>query len=125
MFEIVERTEEFDQKITVEGYFELYELASRNLGKGDLHLSDVKKLTKHLFKDKQNKITRIAENSDDLSVTVTIPKLKAASTYYLLHSDNRWWVFAEGRLENIYPISTDEESSACDLFLRVLNRIKI
>ena len=115
--------EEFDHKFTIEGYFELYELASGNLGKGDLHFGDVKELTKHLFRGKQNKITRIAENSEDISVTVTIPKLKAASTYHLIHSDNRWWVFAEGRLDNIYPISTDDESSACDLLLRILNRI--
>ena len=116
-------TIEFEDQFNVDRYFELYEGSSRNLGKDDLHFGDVKKLTKLLFKGKKNRIVRFAENSDDISVTVTIPKQRAASTYHLIHSDDRWWVFAEGRLEVIYPVSTDDESSACDLFLRILNRI--
>lgn len=116
-------TTEFEDQFSVDKYFELYESSSRNFGKDDLHLRDIKKLTRLLFKGKKNRIVRFAENSDDISVTVTIPKQRAASTYHLIHSNDRWWVFAEGRLEVINPVSTDDESSACDLFLRILNRI--
>lgn len=115
--------DEFEHQFSVKRYLDLYEMASRNLGKDDMHLVDVKKLTKSLFKDKIKRIARITENDNVFSANVTIPKLKAASTYYLIHTTERWWVFAEGRLENINPISTDNESSACDLFLRILYRI--
>lgn len=116
-------TSEYEHPFGVDGFWELYQMASRDLGKEGLDRVAVKKLTKQLFKGKKGRIARIAESAEDLSVTVTIPRLGAASTYHLIYAQDRWWVFAEGRLECIDPISTYDESSACDLFLRILLRI--
>ena len=117
------QTGEFDNQFSPERFFELYETSARNLGKADFHFGDVEELTIRLFKDKKNRVTRIEVNSNDISVNVTIPKKRAASSYHLVHSKDRWWVFAEGGLDVINPISTDDESSACDLFLRILQQV--
>ena len=116
-------TSEYEHPFGVDAFWELYQMASRDLGKEGLDRVAVKKLTKQLFKGKKGRIARIAESAEDLSVTVTIPRQGAASTYHLIPARDRWWVFAEGRLECIDPISTDDESSACDLFLRTLLRM--
>lgn len=108
--------------IRVDEYHELYKLASKSLGKDNWHVSDIKVAVKQMFKKKKNLVARIYDYSDVFSVNITIPKLKAASTYHLINSGDRWWIFSEGRLENLSPISTDDESSASDLFLRILQR---
>ena len=114
------QTGEFENRFSVDSYLELYSLASRDLGRDDLHAKDARKLAKQMFKGVKNRNASVSETQEGLSVTVSIPKQMAASTYHLLKSGDRWWVYASGRLDNIDPISLDDESSACDLLLRVL-----
>ena len=111
---------EFEHPFSVAGYLELYALARKNLGKQELHLGDVKKWTKMMFKGKKRMQVRIEEDPDEL--TVHLSAEKAASTYHLIHSEDRWWVYAHGRLDRIPPISVDDESSACDVLLRYLQQ---
>jgi len=114
------QTGEFENRFSVDGYLELYSLASRDLGRDDLHVKDTRKLAKQMFKGVKNRNASVSETQEGLSVTVSIPKQMAASTYHLVKSGDRWWVYASGRLDNIDPISLDDESAACDLLLRVL-----
>ena len=113
---------EFENLFDTGKYLNLYQLASRDLGKEELHLSDVVKLTKQLFKGTRKSVAKISDSDESVAVVITIPKQRAASTYYLKRSGDRWWIHAQGRLENIDPISADNESSACDLFLRILSK---
>ena len=92
-------------------------LAARNLGKADVKMSDVRKWTKQMFKGKKMKVN-VTEDTDEISVNVSTKG--AASTYHLVHQEDRWWVYAEGRLDAFPPISLDDESSACDALLRYL-----
>ena len=118
------QTGEFENRFSVDGYLELYSLASRDLGRDDLHAKDARKLAKQMFKGIKNRNASVSETQDGISVTVSIPKQMAASTYHLVKSGDRWWVYASGRLDNIDPISLDDESSACDLLLRVLLKFR-
>ena len=111
---------EFEHPFSVAGYLELYALARKNLGKQELHLGDVKKFTKMMFKGNKRMQVRIEEDPDEL--TVHLSAEKAASTYHLIHSEDRWWVYAHGRLDRIPPVSVDDESSACDVLLRYLQQ---
>lgn len=111
---------EFEHPFSVAGYLELYALARKNLGKQELHLGDVKKFTKMMFKGKKRMQVRIEEDPDE--ITVHLSTVGAASTYHLIHSEDRWWVYADGRLDRIPPVSVDDESSACDVLLRYLQQ---
>lgn len=113
---------EFESMFDVGKYHDLYLSASRNLGKEDLNKADVIKLTKQMFKGTRKSAARISDSDSSIAVTITIPKQMAASTYSLTYTGDLWWIHAQGRLENIDPISVDDESAACDLFLRILLR---
>lgn len=113
---------EFESLFDVGRYHELYLSASKNLGKEDLNKADVIKLTKQMFRGTRKSAAKISDSDNTIAVTITIPKQMAASTYSLTYTGDMWWIHAQGRLENIDPISVDDESAACDLFLRILSR---
>ena len=113
---------EFENLFDVGRYHDLYSSASRNLGKDDLNKADVIKLTKQMFKRTRKSVARISYSDNSIGVTISIPKQKAASTYLLTYTGDTWWIHAHGRLENLDPISVDDESAACDLFLRILSK---
>ena len=109
----------YESLFDVDVYLDMYQMAVRNLGKNDVKMSDVRKWTKQMFKGKKMKVN-VAEDTDEISVNLSTEG--AASTYHLIHLENRWWVYAIGRLDAFPPISLDDESSACDLFLRSLQQ---
>lgn len=113
---------EFEHLFDTDKYRELYQSASRDLGREELNTDGVIKLTKQLFKGTRKSVAKISNTDNSIAVMITIPKQRAASTYYLTRSADRWWIHAQGRLENIDPISVDDESSACDLFLRIISK---
>ena len=109
----------YESLFDVDVYLDMYQMAVRNLGKNDVKMSDVLKWTKQMFKGKKMKVN-VVEDTDEISVDLSTEG--AASTYHLIHLENRWWVYAIGRLDAFPPISLDDESSACDLFLRSLQQ---
>ena len=111
-------TSEFERPFSVDGYLELHGMARKNLGQQDFRMSDVRKLTKQMFKGKKKKHVSITVDPDEISVNLST--VGAASTYHLIHLEDRWWVYAEGRVDAFPPISLDDESSACDALLRYL-----
>ena len=113
-------TSDFEHPFSVDGYLELHGMARKNLGKEELRMGDVKRLTKMLFKGKKRRYVSISEDPGE--ITVHLSTVGAASTYHLIHLEDRWWIYAEGRLDIVPPISLDDESSACDAFLRTLQR---
>jgi hypothetical protein len=113
---------EFESLFDVGRYHDLYLSASKNLGKEDLNKADVIKLTKQMFRGTRKSAAKISDSDNTIAVTITIPKQMAASTYSLTYTGDMWWIHAQGRLGNIDPISVDDESAACDLFLRILSR---
>ena len=113
---------EFESLFDVGRYHDLYLSASKNLGKEDLNKADVIKWTKQMFRGTRKSAAKISDSDNTTAVTITIPKQMAASTYSLTYTGDTWWIHAQGRLENIDPISVDDESAACDLFLRILSR---
>ena len=113
---------EFESLFDVGRYHDLYLSASKNLGKEDLNKADVIKRTKQMFRGTRKSAAKISDSDNTIAVTITIPKQMAASTYSLTYTGDMWWIHAQGRLEIIDPISVDDESAACDLFLRILSR---
>ena len=107
----------YESLFDVDVYLDMYQMAARNLGKADVKMSDVRKWTKQMFKGKKMKVN-VVEDTDEISVNLSTNG--AASTYHLVHLEDRWWVYAEGRLDAFPPISLDDESSACDALLRYL-----
>ena len=107
----------YESLFDVDVYLDMYQMAARNLGKADVKMSDVRKWTKQMFKGKKMKVN-VTEDTDEISVNLSTEG--AASTYHLVHQEDRWWVYAEGRLDAFPPISLDDESSACDALLRYL-----
>lgn len=74
-----------------------------------------------MFKGLNNyKVSISYDDSDGFSVNLTIPEMKSSSTYSIIASDGLWWFLSTGRFDNIYPISFDNESSACGFLLTIL-----
>ena len=108
----------YESLFDVDVYLDMYQMAVRNLGKNDIKMSDVRKWTKLMFKGKKKMKVNVVEDTDEISVNLSTNG--AASTYHLVHLEDRWWVYADGRLDAFPPISLDDESSACDALLRYL-----
>ena len=114
-------TQEIDTSLNEDEYKELYNAASHNRCKPSLFLKDMAKRTKDMFKGLNNYTVSIAkDDSDGFSVNLTIREMESASTYNIIASDGLWWFFSIGRFDNIYPISFDDESSACGFLLTIL-----
>lgn len=109
---------EFEHPFGVAEYLDLYGRARKNLGGHDIRMEDVKKYAKRMFKGIKGK--RVTTDTDTNSLSIYLSAGRAASTYYLIHSEDLWWVFADGALDNIPPYSLDDEAAACDLLLRIL-----
>ena len=117
------RTDEYHRVFSVEKYRELYDLASRSLGKDGLRIGDIEKTVRRMFKEMRDWKVAVSWFSGGCSVLVTNSKQKIGNTFVLEQADGRWWVHARGRMADIDPISTDDEASACDLFLRTIDII--
>ena len=114
-------TKEIDTSLNEDEYQELYNAASQNRGVPSLFLKDMNRRTKDLFKGLNNyKVSISYDGSDGFSVNLTIPEMKSSSTYSIIASDGLWWFLSTGRFDNIYPISFDNESSACGFILTIL-----
>ena len=114
-------TQEIDTSLNEDEYKELYNAASHNRCKPSLFLKDMAKRTKDMFKGLNNYTVSIAkDDSDGFSVNLTIREMESASTYNIIASDGLWWFFSIGRFDNIYPITFDDESSACGFLLTIL-----
>ena len=114
-------TQEIDTSINEDEYKELFYAASNNRGEGDLNLREMKRITKNLFKGLPNyKIMATNNASDCFSVNLTINEISSACTYTVVASNGLWWFYSQGRFDNIYPISFDNESSACGFLLTIL-----
>ena len=109
----------YESLFDVDVYLDMYQMAVRNLGKNDIKMSDVRKWIKLMFKGKKKMKVNVVEDTDEISVNLSTNG--AASTYHLVHLEDRWWVYADGRLDAFPPISLDDESSACDALLRYLH----
>ena len=110
----------YESLFDVDVYLDMYQMAARNLGKADVKMSDVRKWTKQMFKGKKRMHVDVLEDTDEISVDLSGPG--ASSTYHLIHLEDRWWLYAVGRLDAFPPISLDDESSACDALLRYLQQ---
>lgn len=115
------RTDECSRVFSVEKYRELYDLASRSLGKDGLRIGDIEKTVRRMFKGMGDRKVVVSWFSGGCSVLVSMQKI--GNTFVLEQADGRWWVHARGRMADIDPMSTDDEASACDLFLRIIDII--
>ena len=110
--------DEFAHPFSVAGYLELSGLARKNLGQQDCRMGEVRKYAKRMFKGIKGK--RITTDTDTDCLSIYLSAGRVANTYYLIHSEGRWWVYADGAIDAFHPYSLDDESAACDLFLRAL-----
>lgn len=116
--------QEVDTSVSDEEYKELYSAASKNRDNNTLLHKEMYQRTKTMFKDnKKINVKIINDAPDDFSVTITVFSV-GASTFHIIKSGSLWWLSSEGRLSNIYPISFDNESSACGLLLTILQELK-
>lgn len=114
-------TQKIDTSINEDEYKELFYAASHNRGEGNLNLREMKRITRNLFKRLPNyKIMATNNASDCFSVNLEIKEISSACTYTIVASNGLWWFYSQGRFDNIYPISFDNESSACGFLLTIL-----
>lgn len=114
-------TQKIDTSINEDEYKELFYAASHNRGEGNLNLREMKRITRNLFKGLPNyKIMATNNASDCFSVNLEIKEISSACTYTIVASNGLWWFYSQGRFDNIYPISFDNESSACGFLLTIL-----
>lgn len=114
-------TQEIDTSLNENEYKELYDVASQKKDKQTLSIKDLSRITKDLFNGQKNSTVRITnDNSDGFSVNIVLPN--TANTFHIIASSGLWWVFSEGHSNNIYPISFDNESTACGSLLSLLRQ---
>lgn len=114
--------QEVDTSISDEEYKELYSAASKNRDNNTLLHKEMYRRTKTMFKDnKKINVKIINDAPDDFSVNITVFSV-GASTFHIIKSGSLWWLSSEGRLSNIYPISFDNESSACGFLLSIFQQ---
>ena len=113
---------EHENLFSVEGYLELYDHASRDLGESGFQKRELRKKIELMFKKTQFHVTGMMECENELQFSLFNRKSHSASEYHLTFSDGYWWIYAHGLLDTFDPISTLDESTACDLLLRFLSR---
>lgn len=116
-------TQELETSVSDEEYKELYSAASHNRVESNLNLKDMARITKSMFKELPNYKIRVTNDaSDGFSINLTIPEIESACTYNIIVSDGLWWFYSQGRFDNIYPISFENESSVCGYLLSTLQQ---
>ena len=116
-------TQELETSISDEEYSELYSAASKHRGNNTLFLKDMTRRTKDMFQEKKNFTVHITNDArDGFSVNITSLS-EGASTFQIIKTGSLWWLLSEGRLSNIYPISFDNESSACGFLLFIFQQL--
>ena len=87
----------------------------------DYSLDNLKRTVKSMFKNKKKRVNVSFEyhrKKRYFCVSVSLPH--AISDYIITYSSGYWWIFADGRIETIEPISTEDESVACEILLHIL-----
>jgi len=111
-----------ESRFDLDRYHQLYESIPEPEGHYSVETleDDVKEMFRH--RSSKEVALRIEYEKNGFAVNITIPGLRAASTYHVVPSTGYWWVYAHGRLDNIDPISTTDESFACELLLRIISK---
>ena len=91
---------------------------------GNYSIKTLEDDVEEMFRGKSSKdvTMRFEYEKDGFAVNITLPRQMAASTYHVVPSTGYWWVYAHGRLDNIDPISTEDESFACEMLLRIISK---
>lgn len=112
---------EYESYFSVDSYHNLYDSAIPY--ESWLSIDVMEKVVKRMFKGTKTRGTIfIKKEKNSIHVNIRIASKKAANSYYLVHSTGYWWIYAEGALENINPISTEDETFACQLLYSFLNK---
>lgn len=112
---------EYESFFSVDSYHNLYDSAIPH--ESWLSIDVMEKVVKRMFKGTKTRSTVfIKKEKDGIHINIRIASKKAANSYHLVHSTGYWWIYAEGALEDINPISTEDEAFACQLFYSVLNK---
>ena len=112
---------EYESYFSVDSYHNLYDSAIPY--ESWLSIDVMEKVVKRMFKGTKTRGTIfIKKEKNSIHVNIRIASKKAANSYYLVHSTGYWWIYAEGALENINPISTEDDTFACQLLYSFLNK---
>lgn len=112
---------EYESFFSVDSYRNLYDSAIPY--ESWLSIDVMEKVVKRMFKGTKTRGTVfIQKKKEGISVNISIASKKAANWYHLVHSTDYWWIYAEGALEVINPISTEDEAFACQLLYSFLNK---
>lgn len=110
----------YDSLFDKKQFFELYDSLVPN--SYECNLDNLESVLKTMFGSTKRIIVKIQYEKDGMSINITIPSQKAASTYYIVSSTGYWWVFASGRLDNFRPISSEDEGCACNILLNCISK---
>lgn len=111
---------EFESYFSVDSYHNLYDSAIPY--ESWLSVGLMEKVLKRMFKESKTRGTVFIKKEDEsVHVNINIAS-NAAGCYHLTNSSGYWWIYAGGALENINPISTEDEAFACLLFYNILNK---
>lgn len=112
---------EYESSYGVEEFNKIYD-AAIDL-KSDISFDDLEKTIKVMFKQSGVKtVVKLTNHDNGISASITIPSKASASEYHLTYESARWWIHANGRLDNINPLSIEDESTACNIFLRIIGK---
>ena len=115
---------ECESSYEVEEYNKLYE-AAMDL-KGDVTFDNLEKIIKMMFKKSGGRtVVALSRHGNGISARITIPSKASASEYHLTYESDRWWIHADGKLDNINPFSIEDETTACDIFLRIIEKYAV
>jgi hypothetical protein len=112
---------QYESFFSVDSFHELFESAISP--QRELNIGNLEKEVKMMFK-KTGTMSKVGifYEKGGIKVNISIPSESAASRYHLIHSSDYWWIYADGKLENISPISIEDESFACDFFLKIISK---
>lgn len=112
---------EYDSMYSVDDFNKLYDISNNSTS--DIVFNDLAKIIKMMFKGSGTKIVvKIGHMENGIYVNITFPSKAAGNEYHLTYQSDRWWIHAHGRLDNLDPISMEDEKTACDLFLRIIDK---
>ena len=104
-------------------YDEIMRNAHLDPSAGSCRISQLGSVIKDMFKGYGRKIiVRYNQSKERFMLSLSIPSRKSASEYAIISSTGYWWFSASGRLDQIDPVSTESESAACDLLIRVISK---
>lgn len=112
---------EYESYFSIDHFHDLYDSAVPY--ESWLSIDVMEKVLKRMFKGSKTRGNIfIKREKEGISVNIRIASKKAANWYHLTRSSGYWWIYAEGALELIAPMSTEDESFACLLFYNILDK---